>query len=59
MNATRQRKPESDAEPPAPQVPPPMAAIGLHDQSFTLQAIMELQKIIHLPKKFPIGSIII
>lgn len=43
MNATRRRQ-EQDAEPPAPQVPPPMAAVGLHDQSFTLQAIMELQK---------------
>lgn len=43
MNAIR-RKGGVDEEPQAPQVPPTSVAIGLQDHSFTLQAIMEMQK---------------
>ena len=43
MNAVR-RKSGADEEPTSPQVPPPAIGTGLHDHSFTLQAIMELQK---------------
>ena len=43
MNATRRRV-GTDEEPQSPQVPASQIATGLHDHSFTLQAIMELQK---------------
>lgn len=43
MNASR-RRPEPDEAPPPPQVPPPSVATGQYDHSFTLQAIMDLQK---------------
>ena len=43
MNASR-RKPEADDTPQPAQVPPPQVATGQFDHSFTLQAIMDLQK---------------
>lgn len=44
MNATRATKPKAeDLAPAVPQTTPVMPSYGHHDQSFTLQAIMELQ----------------
>lgn len=43
MNATRRRN-GVDEEPSPPQVAPPAIPSFSHDHSFTLQAIMELQK---------------
>lgn len=43
MNARAQKPKNDDASPPAAQTAPMIPAYGSHDQSFTLQAIMELQ----------------
>lgn len=44
MNATRVQKPRDDeSSPTPPQTAPASPSYGLHDHSFTLQAIMELQ----------------